>query len=510
MTPDILTYVMNASLGAAIAMLLVLALRKPIRSAFGARTAYAFWLVVPIAIIASLLPAEYITVSAENSLQTQAVPLQTLQVEKVVSGQVSVEATLDEDGVSGFSNVGTEIWVNILWVLGAVASFTAIVYRQKKYLTANNLNQLKSKIHIAENDAVGPAVIGILKPRIVVPSNFEQHYNKLERSLILAHENAHIRAGDLPVNTLAVFIRSLNWFNPIAYVAYGLFRVDQELACDERVMKTHSAHKKTYAATLLKSQLMAQPAPIGCAWLPEAVHPLKERVSRLKSEEVTMTRRIIGGIALAGALTVSGAGAWATLATNVVYLEPEASVEAQGGDQANVVNKAMSVQLVRFLLSGRMDEARELVKAGADVDYFRQGDGTPLVIAARRDSTEMVKFLIDAGADVNKPAPGDANPLIAAARRGNFDMVQLLVENGADVNGFVLGDETPLIGAATKNRLKIAKFLLQNGADATLEVETGNYGKNRDKYRSPMGQAVKHDHKKMQILLEKHIAAQTS
>lgn len=64
MISDVIAFLLEANLALAVAVLLVLALRKPVRAAFGARSAYALWLIVPLAILALLIPARTIVLPA--------------------------------------------------------------------------------------------------------------------------------------------------------------------------------------------------------------------------------------------------------------------------------------------------------------------------------------------------------------------------------------------------------------------------------------------------------------
>ena len=64
----------NLAMGAAI--VLVSLIRRPLRAQFGAPIAYAIWLLVPIASVASLLPPREVPVPAHvASVQAAAAPL---------------------------------------------------------------------------------------------------------------------------------------------------------------------------------------------------------------------------------------------------------------------------------------------------------------------------------------------------------------------------------------------------------------------------------------------------
>ena len=83
MTADLLRVLLFAALASSMAMLLVLALRKPMRVRFGAAAACALWALVPLSAAAALLPAPPTPVSmsvlivplAATDLVTAAPPL---------------------------------------------------------------------------------------------------------------------------------------------------------------------------------------------------------------------------------------------------------------------------------------------------------------------------------------------------------------------------------------------------------------------------------------------------
>lgn len=505
MTAEILTFLSQAALGASVAALVVLAIRGWVRAQFGALTAYRLWLMVPVAMTASLVPAGFTAPPATDlSVFAPAVntPIgETATIAAVEPSQQQGAPVVD----SGFSIAPVDALVG-LWLAGFAMSLAVLLVRQYRFLKAQRLESASGRVKVAGDSGFGPAVVGVLKPSIILPKDFAERYNKLERTLILAHEKAHIRAGDVRVNMVAVLLRAFNWFNPIAYLAVHQFKVDQELACDERVMQRHGQHRKLYAKTLLKSHLMAEAAPIGCGWLPESMHPLKERVARLSAPMLSAKRRVAGTVALAAVTSLSGVTAWGALASHTIELPYGADAETVAErvlEETDDLEQAQGAALAHALTEGRRRHARALIKAGADVNYFLPGDGTPLLLATRMGDEGLVKLLLDSGADPNKAAPGDGSALIVAARRGDEDITKMLLAAGADPNGFVMGDETPLIGAAAENSLDVARLLIEAGADVNLKVRTGNR-KPRAQYRSPMGQARAYGNRRMAELLRSH------
>jgi ankyrin repeat protein len=111
-----------------------------------------------------------------------------------------------------------------------------------------------------------------------------------------------------------------------------------------------------------------------------------------------------------------------------------------------------------------------MIVAGANVNATIEGDGSPLIAAARGGALEIVRLLLDRGADANLAVPGDGNPLIAAAREGRAAIVELLLQRGALVDQMVEGDENALIQASGAGRLDVVKLLVSRGADVNARV----------------------------------------
>src|SRR5262249_43571498 len=149
----------------------------------------------------------------------------------------------------------------------------------------------------ARESRLGPAVIGVIKPAIVLPSDFYERFDTAERKLIIAHEAQHVRAGHVHLNGAMVLIQALSWFNPLVYVAAYFIRIDQEMACDEGVMGKHPDYRRTYAEAMVKTQLAHAAPVLGCAWPNRSLHPLAERVAMLRKDTPNRLHRAAGVLA---------------------------------------------------------------------------------------------------------------------------------------------------------------------------------------------------------------------
>ena len=98
-----------------------------------------------------------------------------------------------------------------------------------------------------------PMVLGIWKPRILLPSACSGEGRKEERELILAHEQAHRLRYDHVTKVFVFGVLVIHWFNPLAWAAFLLYCRDVEMACDEKVMEwLGEESRKPYSLALLR------------------------------------------------------------------------------------------------------------------------------------------------------------------------------------------------------------------------------------------------------------------
>jgi len=113
---------------------------------------------------------------------------------------------------------------------------------------------------------------------------------------------------------------------------------------------------------------------------------------------------------------------------------------------------------------GDLKQVEALVKAHPDlVNSIDEKYGqTPLHIAAFNDRMDVAKVLLAAKADVNAKAKNGSTPLHLAAAKGNKDMVELLLDNKADVNAVDNDGWSPFHSAVVWEHKDIQDFLSQH------------------------------------------------
>ena len=136
-------------------------------------------------------------------------------------------------------------WV---WLIGLAAM---LLYALVSYLRLRR--RVSASIPLRENiyvcdEVPSPFILGIVRPRIYLPSMLDE----AQRGSVLSHERAHLARRDHWWKPLGFALLAVYWFNPLLWLAYTLLCRDIELACDERVLRGMDAGQvKAYSSALL-------------------------------------------------------------------------------------------------------------------------------------------------------------------------------------------------------------------------------------------------------------------
>ncbi len=95
-----------------------------------------------------------------------------------------------------------------------------------------------------------PAVQGILRPRISLPSGLDRLLSEQEFDAVLMHELAHARRRDNLINLLYEVAVCVLWFHPLVWLAGARTSLYRELSCDESVIE--NAHGRALVSALAK------------------------------------------------------------------------------------------------------------------------------------------------------------------------------------------------------------------------------------------------------------------
>ena len=161
--------------------------------------------------------------------------------------QMTMAADESEQAGSLFLGIPLLAWA-ALWTLGVVILWCSGMLSAVRLCQQVSCSmKFQGNVYLADHIA-SPFVLGVLWPRIYLPSNLEEK----EQAYILLHEKYHIFRRDYLVKILAFSALCLHWFNPFVWLAFVLAGKDMEMSCDEAVMENMDGDiRAEYAKTLL-------------------------------------------------------------------------------------------------------------------------------------------------------------------------------------------------------------------------------------------------------------------
>jgi beta-lactamase regulating signal transducer with metallopeptidase domain len=316
-----IAWMVETCIATTLLMLLVLALRKPVREQFGPNIAYALWLLPVLRLLMPPLPGawsfteflgglNYAVEAPAAAPSTQAIIDQAL-IQAHTDLAASTSATVTEASVVTVSGPSLLLVIGTIWAVGALAFLLWHVISHSRFC-ANLMRKAEvrrtvadGRVHVIETDAAtGPLAFGIWRKYVAFPRDFAERYDPVERNLALAHELGHHMRGDLIANWIALVVLALHWFNPVAWRAFRAFRADQELACDALVLSGRApALRHAYGRAIVKS---AHGGAVSAACHLHTVNELKGRLKMLSKHNPKSRARVTTGIAGAAALTLAG------------------------------------------------------------------------------------------------------------------------------------------------------------------------------------------------------------
>lgn len=256
---------LNMSLTASVAILVVLLLRLLLRKApkvisYGLWGIVLFRLLCPVSVqsglsLFSLLDPTVVTEGFVTS-RMEYIPSDLVHteypyinlpfpgIEEAVNDTLPQgEEQLAADPLEAPMAIATYVWMAGFLAMALYGTVSYIRLR-RKLLTAS---PLRGNIYLAD-EISSPFVLGLFRPRIYIPSAMREQ----EQSYILLHEQHHIRRFDHITKALAFAVLCIHWFNPLVWVAFLMAGRDMEMSCDEAVVRKMGTDVLAdYAASLL-------------------------------------------------------------------------------------------------------------------------------------------------------------------------------------------------------------------------------------------------------------------
>ena len=235
------TDVLNLSISASWLVLAVIAARLALKKAPRALHC-ALWALVAIRLLCpvsiesamSLIPSrevvphDYLVMEPHTPEFSQSATLDII-TNPIYDAPLRIEIEPTVDRVQHWGLVGTVLWLAGMGAMGIYALYSYLSLRLRVRLAA----WVSGRVWECDGLA-SPFILGLLRPRIYLPSDLDQK----TRENVLAHENAHLRRLDHLWKPLGFALLAVHWFNPLMWLGYSLLCRDIELACDEKVIRS--------------------------------------------------------------------------------------------------------------------------------------------------------------------------------------------------------------------------------------------------------------------------------
>ncbi|MBD7968812.1 M56 family metallopeptidase [Paenibacillus gallinarum] len=304
--PSFLLWLGKTSLMASVVVILILGIKTLLRDRLPVKWQYALWLVLIVRLILPWAPESSFSLynlfpkATNSSTETMFTGVGDYEitsssflteVEEMNGNNHSTGVTASvENKVAGNTQgeengvplqqplLSSEIpWlyvsVFLVWVLGVSVLAFQLWKVNRKLNRAHIQNGLKEDaqmlqylkeckesmgikraIELKVTDRVdGPALIGVIRPRILLPASMEGTFSAKELKYIFLHELVHYKHKDILVNWVMLFLLVVHWFNPVLWYAYRRMREDQELSCDHKAISyVKDSEVKEYGYTIIK------------------------------------------------------------------------------------------------------------------------------------------------------------------------------------------------------------------------------------------------------------------
>lgn len=230
-------------------VLLLVAIVADLLLARRVSAAWRIFLYAP-SLVRVLIPASAtLSLPMPGSLAAPAAPMPDFTVLLVAPSTIASSITPPSPGTSPLFAAGAVVYLIVAAALGVRWVKEARAIRQ----TVHDASPSSLGPRVLISSHAGPMVVGVLKPRILVPKWL---VDADTLPLILAHEHAHVARRDPFLAALLRLLCTIAWPILPVWIASARIRALMEQACDQRALSAHAACRQevqlTYAQALIE------------------------------------------------------------------------------------------------------------------------------------------------------------------------------------------------------------------------------------------------------------------
>jgi bla regulator protein BlaR1 len=177
--------------------------------------------------------------------------------------------------------------IRAVWLISSIAtgSFLLVGCLRIQSLRRRWRSNVFESIPVWVAPDMGPAVVGIVRPRIVVPESLFRYPLDVQR-LVVAHEYAHARSFDASLSALAFGVLVLMPWNLVLWWQARRLRLAIEVDCDRRVLRA-GYDIRQYVETLVDFGIQRNKPMGAVVAMSEAASSLERRIALMNSPKLT-------------------------------------------------------------------------------------------------------------------------------------------------------------------------------------------------------------------------------
>ena len=390
-----------------------------------------------------------------------------------------IQSTSFVQGTGTSQSARIDILTLIPWVLGAGVLLRLCwvglgIMRLRRYrLTARPLEVDAREALILESDHVsGPVTFGLVRPVVLVPSNFRQMSAELQRS-ILSHELVHVARRDWAVVLVEEIVRATLWFHPAIWWLLGQIHLAREQSVDRQVIELTGSRDRYLDALLAVAGSRLRP-DLAPAPLFLTRRHLAERVALILKGVVMSKRRLMASLTVvASAVSVAG---W--LIVLQFPMRAPAQIVRSGGD--NLLHRSaieypaaarergiQGTVIVRATLDEKGNVADAQIVSGPEI--LRRA-ALKSVLDWHYSRTSGAPSTVDVAIDFQLPPQGEQRDRKILQEKADLDrqMLRKIEEDRAKIERF---------GSATIARIEFGAGVphaVQEAVKSRLTVQVGD------------------------------------
>lgn len=288
--------------------ILILVMRRVLGITLAAKIRIVMWLAgVLLLFVPVSFPSQY---SPYQNFNTMPILLEQAAKENQLFIQEATNKS-ESEKTSMVSYISLRwIWLAGMGIGCCVFLVQLYVLRQRLHLFLLQDEEMIKKIRqqTSENiviyqseTIVSCAMMGWINPKLIVGKEFFT-LNENEQTLILQHEQVHLKYGHRWFLFFLYLLQIIYWFHPLVWLTMKYIKEDLEYFCDEHVAsKNNLSQQKQYADLLLKTSQQTRIITAQC-FREGNKKVIKERIQRI------LPHKKLPGILLVLVIAVVGIG----------------------------------------------------------------------------------------------------------------------------------------------------------------------------------------------------------